>query len=157
MSNITTWKYRLPQHENIIYHIKQIFLILKTTIWLYHQIDTPKTTLQIFTWITIHHTVILCEPWRQHYTSDSKSMRFHLVRLLIIPINKNYMAGIQISQCIRLWCIFICYTTVNPSKAIHSKIKLSSILKSPYDSHFQGWNYSFIYTTKITRQNYHLN
>ena len=46
--------------------------------------------------------------------------------------------------------------TGHPYKVIHSKGKLSSILKSTSISPCQGYNYSFVYSTKITRQTYEL-
>ena len=49
----------------------------------------------------MHHNspkTFLHEPWRRHSTSTSKMVGFHLIRLISIPINKQELSGIQITQ-----------------------------------------------------------
>ena len=51
---------------------------------------------------------------------------------------------------------FICLTIRHLSKVSHTEIKISSIIKNTSSPPFQRCNYSFIYSTKITCQTYHL-
>ena len=86
----------------------------------------------------------------------SRMATWHVFRLLPRPINKQDLDSIKISQSSRLWSIFIFPPTRHPSKVIHVKRKLSSIQKSNSIQLKQGCNYSFIYSTKITRRTYQL-
>ena len=87
-----------------------------------------------FTCITVHQTSVLREPWRWHFHSTSKMMVFHYFRLLPIPINKQDMSGLQITQRSILWSIFIFPPTGNQYKVSHSNTKLSRIPKSTLSS-----------------------
>ena len=81
---------------------------------------------------------------------------WNLIFLLPIPINKQDLSGIKIYQSRRLWSILIFSSTIHPYKFDYNKRKISIIFNLPLISSFQGCNYSFIYSTKITRQTYHL-
>ena len=146
---------RLPRHENIIYHNKQIIFILWTNIYWYLQIATPKTTWQILACITICQKNALHEPWRWHSPSTAIMLGCHSICLLTTPINKQYISGIKISQNSILLSILIFSSVGYPFKVSHRKIKLSIIIKSSTGSPFQWFNYSFVYSTKITRKTYH--
>ena len=117
---------------------------------------TPKITWKIFTCIIIPQTCVLHEPWRWNYNSTSNMEGFHSFYLFPIPIKKQDLTGIEITQSGRLWYIFICPLNLHPPKFSHRKIKLAMVIKSTSSSPCQGWNYSFLYNNKTTRQNYPL-
>ena len=148
--------HQVHQHKHIRYHTKQNFFIFWTNITWYHQISTTKKTWQIFTCITIQQSCVLTEPWRRNYTSTSKLMGCHYIRIRPVPVNNQDTDSIKITQSIRLWSINIVSPTGYSYKFIHIKRKLSITHKIPSSSPCQLCNYSFINSTKIKCQTYHL-
>ena len=105
--NLTMWNHWLHLHENIIYNIKQTFFILRTNICRSHQMATTKSNWKIFSCIIVNKNFSLHEFWRRHYSSTSRMVGCHPFRLVKIPINKQEMYGIKISQRIFLYYVLI--------------------------------------------------
>ena len=67
-----------------------------------HPITTPQVTWENFTCITIFQIYIFLAHKRQHSSSDSKMVGCHHLCILPILINKQDLAGIQITIYIYL-------------------------------------------------------
>ena len=115
--------------------------------------------------ITIFDNIVLffispniCTPWTLKATIyfSFKIMEFNSTHLLPIPINKQDMDRIQITQSKKLWYIIIYSLTRNTSKVRHIKIKLTMIIRIPLISPCQGYKFSFKNKTIIKYQTYHL-
>ena len=83
------------------------------------------------TWnLHMHHNspnILLPWPLKATLSFKLKMVRCHLFRLLMIYINKQYLAGIQILSSI----IFLCLTTGHTLQVHHIKRKNQSLSRSP--------------------------
>ena len=147
-STPSTWKHHILRKTNLLHPLNNHPLISSNG----HSYNHIKN-------IHVHHNspnIYLHKSWRQHYTSTSKMLGFHLIHIIPIHINKQELPGIKIAQINRLLYITI-FIPPNTNPKSDAAKKLPSILNIPSNSYCQRYNYSLINITKIKCQNYQFN